>query len=146
MFLHFGYFLQKGVFPQKGFLSADILSFCRNAPVFLQKAFGLSVFLQKPTFLQKSTSFCRNQPLSAETNLFLQKGRSFCQFLLSAETFCFLYPLFWFRPISFRLISNLTQAIKKLSFSISMSLVCPSCTTYSNMLRGICTVVYQETK
>ena len=106
MFLHFGYFLRKGVFLQKGFLSAEILSFCRNATVFLQKAFGLSVFLQKPTFLQKSTSFCRNQPLSAETNLFLQKGRYFCQLRLSAENFCFLYPLFLFRPTPFRLISN----------------------------------------
>ena len=106
MFLHFGYFLRKGVFLQKGFLSAEILSFCRNATVFLQKAFGLSVFLQKPTFLQKSTSFCRNQPLSAETNFFLQKGRYFCQLRLSAETFCFLHPLFLFRPTAFRLISN----------------------------------------
>ena len=94
-------------------VSAERLPFCRNT-LFLQKcycisaeSFRLSVFLQKPTFLQKSTSFCRNQPLSAETNLFLQKDRSFCQFLLSAETFCFLYPLFLFRPTPFRLISSL---------------------------------------
>ena len=96
-------------------VSAERLSFCRNT-LFLQKcycisaeSFRLSVFLQKLTFLQKSTSFCRNQPLSAETNLFLQKDRSFCQFLLSAETFCFLYPLFRFRPTPFRLISTIMQ-------------------------------------
>ena len=93
-------------------VSAERLSFCRNT-LFLQKcycisaeSFRLSVFLQKLTFLQKSTSFCRNQPLSAETNLFLQKGRYFCQLRLSAETFCFLYPLFWFLPTLFRLIST----------------------------------------
>ena len=30
-------------------------------------------------FLQKPTSFCRNQPLSAETDLFLAKPASFCR-------------------------------------------------------------------
>jgi len=94
-------------------VSAKRLAFCRNT-LFLQKfycisaeSFRLSAFLQKGWILQKSTSFCRNQPLSAETNLFLQKDRSFCQLLLSAETFCFLYLLFRFRPTPFRLISRL---------------------------------------
>ena len=86
-----------------------ILSFCRNTTIFLQKAFSQDVsaeinlsaeiyhFLQKPS-------------LSAEINLFLQKVSSFCQLRLSAETFCFLYPLFRFRPTPFRLISTFSRS------------------------------------
>ena len=84
MFLHFGYFLRKGVFLQKGFISAEILYFCRKL---LAK-----MFLQKPTCLHNLT-------LSAETNLILQKLTSFCGkaglsvnfgFLPKLSAFCIL--------------------------------------------------------
>ena len=92
MFLHFGYFLRKGVFLQKGFLSAEILSFCRNTTVFLQKAFGPNISAETNLsaetylFLQKQTSFCRKQPLSAERHVFLSLtafGRNFLLSVLS---------------------------------------------------------------
>ena len=94
MFLHFGYFLQKGVFRQKGCLSAEILSFCRNATVFLQKAFGFRPFCRK-------VGFCRNLPLSAETDLFLQKLTSFCRKTGLSVNFCFLQKLSAFCILSF---------------------------------------------
>ena len=56
-----------------------------------------SLFLQKyycifaENFWPKS--FCKNQP--------------FCQLLLSAESFCFLYSLFWFRPTPLQFISKI---------------------------------------
>ena len=99
MFLHFGHFLRKGVF--QGFLSAGWLSLCRMV-IYICRNY-ISAESRK---LQIPTTFCRNQPLSAEISLFLKKCMSFCPFRLSAKTFCLRCTCFRFRPWPLRLISR----------------------------------------
>ena len=111
MFLHFGYFLRKGLFLQKCSISAYGQSFCRSNTEFLQKAFGKNVSAE--------TNLC------AEIYFFLQKGRSFCQLRIFDETFRFLYPLFRFWPTPFRLISGENLVCRPQSVVPHSSLVTP---------------------
>ena len=59
-------------------VSAERLSFCRNT-LFLQKYYCISAESFWPRCFCRNQPFCRNLPLSAETNLFLQKLTSFCR-------------------------------------------------------------------